>query len=335
MHVIVYGAGAVGSAVGGLVALHDIDVVLVCRKEHAGEIRSQGGLRMRSITGEYYAPVTAVSSIRDVTCKPDSCILFTPKSNDTESCLKQLSGNVPGDIPVIGLQNGVSNEETIAASFSTVYAGVVQMTCSFLHPGQVTFRKIGRVILGKYPKGTDPFIKSLSKTLATAGFESTVSRSIMCDKWLKLVVNLQSTFHAIIEARDHDSIEFMKLKVGIVEEARKVLKADKIKAKSCDGRDHSLDDMIRELTKPKAQKSTSMLKVCNSTWQNLYLKRPEIENRFFHRPVIELGEKYGIPVPFNVVALEQVTRCHAKKLGPEALRAADVLAEIEQRIRKQ
>jgi 2-dehydropantoate 2-reductase len=335
MHLIVWGSGAVGSAIGGLLALKKNDVLLVGRKDHVREIQSQNGLVLRSGTGEYFAPLEAVESSASITVKPDSCILFTPKSNDTESCLKQLSGKVPPETPIVGFQNSVVNEEMIADYFSNVFGGVCHMTCSFLHPGQATFRRIGRIVLGKYPKGTDPFAKKLAKMFKDAGFQSSVSRSIMCDKWLKLVVNLQSTFHAIIEARDHDSIEFMKLKVGVIEEARTVLKADKIRAKSCDERGFSLEEMIIDLKKPRMQKSTSALKVNNSTWQNLYLKRTKIENGFFHNPIIELGEKYGIPVPFNSVALEQVTKCHAKKKGPEALRAGDLLEEIQQRIEKQ
>ena len=329
MHFVVWGAGAVGSTIGGLLALNKNDVVLVGRRDHIREIQEQKGLILRSGTGEYFAPLTAVESDPPVT--PDSCVLFTPKSNDTESSLKQLSGAIPADTPIVSLQNGVANEEMIAKHFPNLFGGVCQMTCSFLHPGQATFRKIGRIIFGKYPKGADPFAKKLARVFEDAGFQSSVSRSIMCDKWLKLVVNLQSTFHAIVEFRDHDSIEFMKLKVGIIEEARAALKADKIKAKSCDGRDSSLEEMIGDLKKPRVQRSTGSLKVNNSTWQNLYLKRPEIENGYFHKPVIELGKQHHIPVPFNEVALERVTKCHDEQMGPEAFRAGDLLHEIQQR----
>lgn len=259
------------------------------------------------------------------------CLLFTPKSYDTETCLEELEGSLPEGVPIICFQNGVGNEEKIAGKFAAVYGGVCRMTCSFLHPGRVTFRKLGRVVLGKYPRGTDPFIKKVASAFAEAGLDCGVSRSIMCDKWLKLVTNLQSTLHAIVDGRDHDSEGFSKLKMGLLEEAKKALGAGKIKARSCDDRDASLAEMIEDLKRPLLAKGGGYIKVCNSTWQNLYLERPQLESRFFHGPIIEMAKAHGISVPYNEVVLEAVERCQREKLGPEAMRADDLLAEVERR----
>jgi len=190
------------------------------------------------------------------------------------------------------------------------------------------------VDLLKLAEGSDAFSKKAVEMFADAGLESVASRNIMCDKWLKLIVNLQSALNAIIDPRDHDSIEFIKLKVGLIEESEKVLRADRIKAKSCDEKDFSIDEMVSELTRPRAQRGTSPLKVNNSTWQNLYLKRDTIENEYFHGPIIELAKKYNIRVPFNEVTLQEVKRCHTHKLGPEALRASDILELVHKRAAK-
>ena len=205
------------------------------------------------------------------------------------------------------------------------------MTCSFLHPGQVSFRKFGRVIVGKYPKGAHAYPKKLAKILETAGFKASASNSIMCYKWLKLTTNLQSAFNALIDDRDHDSPEFLQLKVGVLEEAKRVLTADKIRAKSCDGGDFSLKEMIDELKKPWAARHGSSVKVNNSTWQNLYLKRENVENEFFHGPIIQLGGKYGVAVPHNEVALELVMRSCREKTGPGQLRAAEIVELVQNR----
>ena len=77
------------------------------------------------------------------------------------------------------------------------------------------------------------------------------------------------------------------------------------------------------------------MKVRNSTWQNLYLKRDQIENEYFHGPVIAMGRKYDVPVPYNEAALELVIRCHREQLGPGALRLSDVLAAVDERKRSQ
>jgi len=331
MRFVVYGAGAVGGVLGGHLARDKHDVLLICREPHAKAIGEQNGLRMKSATGDYFASLCAATSVAPTHFNDDSCVLFVPKSNDTATCIEELAAHAPREIPVVSFQNGIDNERMISETFPNVYGGVCRMTCSFLHPGQVSFRKFGRVVVGKYPKGAHAYAKKLGKIFESAGFKASVSNSIMCDKWLKLVTNLQSAFNALIDERDHDSPEFLQLKVGVLEEAKRVLTADKIRAKSCDGGDFSIKEMIDELKKPRAARHASSVRVNNSTWQNLYLKRDEVENEFFHGPIIELAGKYEIAVPHNEVALELVTKSCKDQTGPGQLRAAEIVTLVRSR----
>jgi 2-dehydropantoate 2-reductase len=331
MRFIVYGAGAVGSVLGGHLALKKHDVLLVCRKDHAEAIRDQKGLRMKSGTGDYFAELDATAELIPSRIDDDTIIFFTPKSYDTRSCVESLAEVAPSVTPVVSFQNGVTNEEIVAEKFENVFGGICRMTCSFLQPGQVSFRKTGRLVVGRFPKGAHPQAKKLGKVLEDVGFEVSVSNRIQCDKWLKLVTNLQSAFNAVIDPRDHDSIEFVELKIGVLREAKKALKSSKIMVKSCDGKDSSIDEMIAELQKPRASRPASTVRVNNSTWQALYKKRGVVENEAFHGPVIELGRQNGIDMPFNSVALELVRESGDRKLDPGAFRAADVLETIKGR----
>jgi 2-dehydropantoate 2-reductase len=331
MRVVVFGAGAVGGVLGGMLALRNHAVLLLCRKDHANAIQEQKGLRIRSATGDYFASLDAVTKLEPVHFGPDTCVFFTVKSNDTQSAVEELLQVAGSDVPLITFQNGVSNEEELSKKCTRVYGGVCRMTCSFLHPGQVAFRKMGGLVVGKYPKGTDAFSKKLADVLSDAGFETIVSKSIMCDKWLKLAVNLQSGFNAIIDPRDHNTAEFIGLKTGLLEEAKQVLDADKIKAKSCVGSDLSLDELIEDLKKPHSPRGSSFVKVNNSTWQSLYLRRDSIENGYFHGPLIDMAKKHKIRVPYNEIAFEKVKTCCSKKIGPGMLRAGEILDEIKRR----
>ncbi len=331
MRFVIFGAGAVGSVLGGHLALNRHDVLFVCREPHAEAIQENKGLRMKSARGDYLAPLRATPKLASGDIDEETCVFFTPKSNDTERCVKALAKVAPGETPVVSFQNGVVNEEIIAKTFVNVYGCVCRMTCSLLHPGQVSFRKQGRLVIGRYPKGAHSYPKQRAPVLEEAGFDVSVSKSIMCDKWLKLVVNLQSSFNAIIDTRDHDTVEFLDLKVGVLEEAKTVLRAEKTKVKSCDDRDLSIEDVITDLRMPWAPRTPSGVRVNNSTWQNLYLKRKTMENEYFHGPIIEMGQKNGIPVPFNGTALELVMECSKEALGPGALRAREVLDKIKKR----
>lgn len=331
MNIVVLGAGAVGSVLGGLLALHKHDVLLVCRGHHASAIDENGGLRLRSATGDYFAQLRASTELTAGDFDEDTCVLVTVKSYDSDACVDQLASVAPRGIPLVCFQNGISNEDKFAQKFENVYGGVCRMTCSMIQAGQASFRGFGRLVVGRHPKGSDPIARQLIKAFEEAGCKACVSRTITNDKWLKLAVNTQSTYHAIIDPRDHDTNEFHELKVSTLEEARRVLKGHKVRPRSCDGKDQSIDELISDLRRPKAPRHTSGVKVHNSTWQNLYLKRDRIENEYFHGPIIELGHKYEIPVPYNEVALEMVQRCHNDGLGPGALRLNYILQAIAER----
>lgn len=331
MRFVVYGAGAVGGVLGGHLALKNHDVLLICREAHAKTIGEQDGLRMKSATGEYFAHLKADTSARADHFDKGTCVFLTPKSNHTGACVAELARCAPRETPVVSFQNGIVNEELISKEFENVFGGVCRMTCSFLQPGQVSFRQLGRLVVGKYPKGAHPYARKLAKILDGSGFDVSVSNNIMSDKWLKLVINLQSTFHALIDGRDHESVEFVRLKVGVLEEAKRVLSAAGIAAASCDGKDPSIDEMISELGKPRAPRTPPSVRVHNSTWQNLYLKRGEVENAYFHGPVIDLARRHGVDVPCNEAALELVTNCCNERGDPGTLRATEVLARIRKR----
>lgn len=330
MRVVVFGAGAVGSVLGGLLALERHDVLLVCRRDHAQAI-SDDGLKLRSATGDYVANPRAAETLSRGDIGADTFVLLTAKSHDTEACVEEIAALAPPEVPFFCVQNGVSNEDTASRRFENIYSGICYMTCSTLQPGHASFRKAGRVVLGKHPKGSDAAVRSLGATFESAGLDVCLSRNVMADRWLKLAVNTQSVFHAVIDPRDHDANEFFELKAQILEETRRILKAARIRAKSCEGRDPSIDEMIEDLRRPRARRSARGINVHNSTWQDLYLRRARLESPFFHGPFIEMAGEHGIAAHYNQTALDIAERCHAAAAGPETMRLADVLSEIEKK----
>jgi 2-dehydropantoate 2-reductase len=182
--------------------------------------------------------------------------------------------------------------------------------------------------MGVHPKGTDAAVTDWVAAFREAGFDAAVSKSIADDKWLKLAVNSQSVFHALIDPRDQDENEFFNLKVAILDETRRVFKAAKIKARSGDGKDPSIEEMMAEIKRPRARRNEHGVKLHNSVWQDFYLKRAHIEADSIHGPVIALGKEHGVATPLHEVALALARRCHAAKSGPESLRLAEVLREV-------
>jgi 2-dehydropantoate 2-reductase len=327
MQFLVYGAGAVGSVLGGMLSLNHHDVCLIGRDAHVGAVTA-GGLRIKSTTGEYLAHPSASVALLSDRVSTTECVVLGVKSQDIPGALGELSA-LSTDVPVVCIQNGVGAEPAAAERFQRVYGAVIRMTCSMVQPGNVSFQAGGRVVVGKYPRGTDAFARLFAGMITAAGFDAVVTKDLMADRWLKVVVNVQSVFHAVTDARDHDTNEFHALKAAIIEETRGVLKKAKVRARSCDGRDPSIDEMIEALHRPRARRPEHGVKVRNSVWQDLYLKRRSMEAEHIHGPVIALGEQHGVPTPYNRAALELALRCHREGLGPEALRLSEVMATVE------
>ena len=330
MHIVVYGSGAVGSVLGGLLSLERHDVLLICRRDHAKAIR-ESGLRLRSGTGDYHAHPSAAETLTPSDVTDDTRILLTVKSQATAACAEELSRIAPASTCVFSFQNGIGNEEILAERFEHVYSGVCRMTCSMLQPGNASFRKLGRLIVGRHPKGSDAVVRELVKGLSGAGFEACVSRNIMVDRWLKLAVNTQSVFHAVIDSRDQDTNEFFELRAQTLEETKRIFKAAKIRAKSSDGRDASIDEMIAGLRRPRATRASHGIKVHNSTWQDLYLQRETLECPLFHKTLLSLAREHNVASPYNEVALEIIGEIHGSGRGPETMRLSEVLAAIRDR----
>lgn len=330
MQVVVYGAGAVGSVLGGLLCQHKHDVHLVCRPPHAEAIK-ENGLKIRSATGDYVARPGTSTSLSGVDIGEDTVVFVTVKSHNTREVVEALAAAVPAQTPIVSFQNGIGNEDIILEHFENVYGGVVRMTCQMLQPGNATFRRIGRIIVGRYPKGSDATSRSIARAFAEARFDAVSSRNVLSDKWLKLAVNTQSVFNAVVDTRDHDTNEFGELKARILEETRDVLKAARIRPKSCDGRDPGIDEMIADLRRPRIRRPDHGMKVHNSVWQDLYLKRPDIEVPRIHHTIIDMAREHDIAVPCHEVALEVIEESHRDQSGPDALRLRALLDRIEAR----
>ena len=132
----VYGAGGVGGYFGGRLADAGADVHLIARGEHLEALR-QDGLRVQSVSGVFEVALPATEDPSDI----GSCdyVLFTVKSFDTEVAARELHPLLHNDTAVISLQNGLDNEELLAAEIGRehVMGGVAYIFSTIAEPGVI------------------------------------------------------------------------------------------------------------------------------------------------------------------------------------------------------
>jgi 2-dehydropantoate 2-reductase len=184
MTVVVFGAGSLGSLLGGLLA-RTSDVTLVGRDPHVSAVREHG----LSIEGEIRETVTpdAATEIPADLASVDLA-LVTVKSYDTEQAARALQACEP-EI-VLTVQNGLGNEQTLAQPLdSTVLAGTCTYGALLTEPGIVRCTGLGEVVLGARDGGHSTRADRVGAAFEEAGIETTVATNMPRRLWEKLAVN--------------------------------------------------------------------------------------------------------------------------------------------------
>jgi 2-dehydropantoate 2-reductase len=180
MDVVVFGAGSLGSLVGGLLARAGRDVTLVGRDPHVAAIRGSG-LRVR---GEYEFTVHPTART-DVPEHADLAVV-TVKAFDTETAARALVG-VPDT--VLSLGNGMGNEATLAAHLDCpVLAGTCTYGALRPEPGVVRCTGVGEVVLGPREGGESAATDRVGEAFADA-MVTTIADDMPRRLWEKLAVN--------------------------------------------------------------------------------------------------------------------------------------------------
>ena len=112
--IVVAGAGAVGSVVGGMLSAQGHDVLLVGRDPHMAAV-ARDGLRVTGLFGDRHGRPRTATALAAAD-SPADVVLVSVKSHATEEVAATLARwrNVPA--LVVSLQNGLGNVETLAAA---------------------------------------------------------------------------------------------------------------------------------------------------------------------------------------------------------------------------
>jgi 2-dehydropantoate 2-reductase len=139
MRIAVVAAGALGGYLGARLAQSGEEVHLVARGAHLARMR-QAGLTVHSVFGDIALPADSIRATDDPNeIGPVDVVLFTVKSFDTEVAAALLPPLLDPMTAVISLQNGVSNEEQLAARIGPdhVVGGVAYVLTGIAEPGVV------------------------------------------------------------------------------------------------------------------------------------------------------------------------------------------------------
>lgn len=290
MRFIIYGAGGIGSIMGGHLARTGHDVILIGRPGHIKVINDRG-IRLITPTGTYILKIPAVTTPGQVSFAGEDIVCLCMKGQDTEAAIKDLKA-VTADIPVFCFQNGVRNEEIAARYFSRVYGVMVRVGAVYLEDGEVIARRDppGWYIIGRYPRGTDKLIEAVAESLRVAGYLIKTTADIMPYKWGKLMANIGNAIGAITGG---DWESYMPVFRAAMEESRDIV------AKAGIGW-ISQEQVAKEWPEITAPLRGSLeTEAQSSTWQSMARHQGSVETEFLNGEIVRVAERIGVKAPIN------------------------------------
>jgi 2-dehydropantoate 2-reductase len=190
--VLVAGAGAVGSVVGGLLAAAGWDVTLLARRTHAEAVRTRG-LVVEGLFGTHHvqglACVTDAASLRE----PFGTILLTVKTYDTAATASAVAPCLADDGVLLSLQNGLGNIEAAgrAVGDARVLGGRVIFGAELVEPGRARVTVYADPVLVGSPDPADSRRQGAAVRwaahLAAAGIPAEASATIVAELWAKVL----------------------------------------------------------------------------------------------------------------------------------------------------
>lgn len=326
---LIHGAGGIGSVVAGRLAGIGKAVAVIARGEH-GRAMAERGLTLRGMTRSR-PTLTVLAHPEQAALGRDTIVILAMKTNDTAAALEDAGDRYDG-LPVLCFQNGVANEDIVAARGLRAYGCVVMVGGRILQPGVVVHTAGVTLPIGLWPRGVDAVTATVVADLAAAGMKSSVHPNIAAAKWGKLFRNLNNAYLALADLSVQESTRFEEhrgLMADVQDEALDVLEAAGIELDT--GERRPPRELVARLRRPgewhhvKIPADPDQL-IRPSTWQDLHFARGQVEVDWFNGEIVRLAQRLGREAPLNRVLRDRCVDAATRRLAPGSESAASLRA---------
>jgi 2-dehydropantoate 2-reductase len=335
LKVLVVGAGAIGTYIGGSLALAGQQVIFVEQPKVVEELR-QRGLRLdltldkrrqtKDASRVDPASFVIVSSLEEaLRYGPFDVALFALKSFDTQSALdgiKPFGDKMP---PILCLSNGVSNEPAIAETLGKdkVIYGTVTTAVGRRGAGDIVLERLRGMGVAR----GHPLSEKLNRTFNAAFLNSQLFDDAQSMKWSKMLTNLLANPTSAILDMTAGQVfanrKLYKLEIEMLRECLAVMEAQSLKVVDLPGTPvRALAFATRLplwLSKPLLGRAAGAGRGAKmpSFHIDLYSGRGKSEVEYLHGEVVRAGEKCNVPTPVNKALTETLMALTNKEIPLE------------------
>ena len=317
MKILALGAGAIGSYVGGSLALAGSQLVFLERANKIEELRARG-LRLdltldeRRKTNDVFrldsSSVIFVSSMEDALhYGPFDLVLFALKSYDASAALETIKPYADKMPPFLCLSNGLSNEGLIADALGKdkIIPGTVTTAVGKRGPGDVVLERLRGIGIAK----GNPLVPSLLVAFDNALLNPRLFADAASMKWSKLLTNLiANPSSAILDMSASEVLanrKLYRLEVEMLRECLAVMKAQGIEVVDLPGTPVRALAFATKLplwlSKPFLSRAAGAGRGNKMPSFHIDLRsgRGKSEVDYLHGEVVRAGEKFNVPTPVN------------------------------------
>lgn len=296
MKICFMGAGALGATIGGVLTEGGNDVWLIDAYQAHVDAMNSAGLSMLEGETERNVAVKARTSCEGIGLA--DLVIVLVKSFHTRKAVEDASPIIGPDTMVMSIQNGLGHEEIIAevVGRSRVLAAKTYVGGVFLGPGRVRIGTQGKeTIIGELDGRITDRVKAVAEAFNRAKLITEVSSDIMSVMWDKLLINIAGGGLTAITRLTYGGLYSLAIlensALAAITEAMEVARASGIKLSIKEPR----EAWLKASAGLPPQFKTSML-------QSLE-KGSATEVDFIHGPVVQWGQKCGVPTPVNATLI--------------------------------
>lgn len=335
LRVGVFGAGAVGTFVGGRLAASGCDVTLVGRPRVLDPIEA-AGLTLEDLEGP--SQRVEASRIRWA-CDASALaacdvVLVTTKAAGTHDAARAIAEHTPEHVPVVSLQNGVDGPRTLrdVLGLRRGYGAMIAYNVVFKTPTTLRRATSGPIVIERQHPLDEAFtqqgVPRLVDALRAARLQTLESRDISRVLWSKLLFNLNNALNALSglplqqQLRDRG---YRRLMAMMMHEGLAVMRVQDMRpmrfgmlypplaARMLPMPDFAFERLAAAMLHVDPEARSSMA-------DDLAQRRPT-EIDALNGAVVRVGEKHGVPTPLNAAIVRAVHEAEAANAGSPGLSA--------------
>lgn len=316
LNILSVGAGAIGTYIGGSLALAGHQVTFLERPETVTSL-DRIALKIEGETHTVQHPSLAGSIEEALGQGPFDAALLATKSFDTASVMEQwrpFGEQVP---PIVCLQNGVENEEIIANTLGPdrVIPATVTSAVGKQAIGSITLERLRGIGISS----RHALSNRLHQAFNQANLNPDLFDNPMSMKWSKLITNLVANASSAILAMTPEKIfsdpALFKVEAIQLREALAVMKALGIPVTDLPGTPvRLLASAIRSIPLPILRPILKKAVVGGrgdkmpSFYIDMQAGRKRSEVEYLNGAVVRFGEQAGVPTPVNRFLTETLIR---------------------------